>query len=63
MPDTPQKLIPRVTSANASGVLPQSALLDACLAYGLPNIPALFQRPDKVAEVYQYLTMSYPGFK
>lgn len=62
-PTTPQELIPRVTSANASGVLPQSALLDACVAYGLPNIPALFQRADKVPEVYAYLMMAYPAFK
>lgn len=62
-PTTPQELIPRVTAANASGVLPQSALLDACTAYQLPNIPALFQRPDKVPEVYAYLTMAYPNFK
>lgn len=62
-PTTPQELIPRVTAANASGLLPQSALLDACTAYGLPTIPALFQRPDKVGEVYAYLTMAYPGFQ
>jgi len=62
VPSTPQELIPRVTAANAAGTLPPTALLEACAAYGIPNIPGLFQRPDKVAEVYAYLQACHPGF-
>lgn len=61
-PTTPQELIPRVTAANSAGTLPPTALLDACMAYGIQNIPGLFQQPAKVPEVYAYLQMAYPGF-
>jgi hypothetical protein len=60
-PTTFQELMPRVTAANAAGTLPQSALLDAVLAYALPNIPALVQRPDLVPYVWTFLKSSYPA--
>lgn len=62
-PATPMELIPRVTSANASGLLPIDALLNACVANDLTAIPQLFQRPDLVPAVYQYLVACYPGFQ
>lgn len=62
-PTSFMELMPRITAANSAGILPQSALLDACVAYQLPNIPALAQRADLVPYVWTFLKDAYPALQ
>ncbi len=52
------QLVPLVTTALTNGTLTQESLTATLSAYGLPNLPAMVQRPDLVASIAAAL-----GFK
>lgn len=53
------QLMPRVSAAVAGGVLPATALNDACVANGLPSIVGLQQNPAYVPLVWAFLKQQY----
>jgi hypothetical protein len=55
------QLMPRISAAVASGVLPPSALNDACVANGLPSIVGLQQNVAYVPLVWASLKQTYPA--
>lgn len=55
------QLMPRVSAAVAGGVLPATALNDACVANGLPSIVGLQQNPAYVPLVWAVLKQQYPA--
>lgn len=55
------QLMPRVSAAVAGGVLPATALNDACVANGLPSIVGLQQNPAYVPLVWAFLKQQYPA--
>lgn len=60
-PVTFQDLLPRVTDAMVSRGLPGDALMKVTTELGLPQVPALGQRPDLVPVVWATLQQQYPG--
>lgn len=60
-PTTMPELMPRVTGAMATGQIPPTAMLDACKAVGLPDLPSLAHRPDLIPQVWATLKASHPG--
>lgn len=60
-PTTMPELMPRVTGAMAEGKIPPTAMLDACKAVGLPDLPSLAHRPDLIPQVWATLKASHPG--
>ena len=55
------QLMPRVSAAVAGGVLPPTALNEACVANGLPSIVGLQQNPAYVPLVWAFLKQQYPA--
>ena len=55
------QLMPRISAAVAGGVLPATALNDACVANGLPSIVGLQQNPAYVPLVWAFLKQQYPA--
>lgn len=55
------QLMPRVSAAVAGGLLPPTALNEACVANGLPSIVGLQQNPAYVPLVWAFLRQQYPS--
>lgn len=61
-PTTALELMPRYTPAVHAGLIPAAALQDACVAYGLANVPALSRQPEYVGLVWAYMKQQHPAF-
>lgn len=60
-PATFEQLMPRITAAVTTGVMPPTAVSAACAAHGLPSVVALQQSPQFVPLVWATLCQQYPG--
>lgn len=60
-PATFEQLMPRITAAVTSGVMPPTAIGAACAAQGLVSVVALQQSPQFVPLVWAVLKQQYPA--
>ena len=60
-PVTFEQLMPRVTQATISGILPPTALQQVCGALGLPSVVALQTNPAFVPHAWAQLKAAYPA--
>lgn len=62
-PVTFEQLMPRVTQATISGILPPTALQQVCGALGLPSVVALQTNPAFVPHAWAQLKAAYPALQ
>lgn len=62
-PATFEQLMPRVTQATISGILPPTALQQVCGALGLPSVVALQTNPAFVPHAWAQLKATYPALQ
>lgn len=62
-PVTFEQLMPRVTQATISGILPPTALQQVCGALGLPSVVALQTNPAFVPHAWAQLKGAYPALQ
>lgn len=62
-PVTFEQIMPRITAGVTAGILPATAIAQACAANGLPSVVALQTSPQYVPFVWATLKQSYPGLQ
>ena len=62
-PVTFEQLMPRVTQATISGILPPTALQQVCGTLGLPSVVALQTNPAVVPHAWVQLKAAYPALQ
>lgn len=62
-PMTFEQLMPRVTQATISGILPPTALQHVCGALGLPSVVALQTNPASIPQAWAQLRAAYPALQ
>lgn len=62
-PTTFEQLMPRVTAAVIGGILPPTALQQACAALGLANVVALQGNPTLVPVTWAHLKLTHPAIQ